>query len=54
MRTADPTRELRPDGKPRLPPGQHLTTGWPVLHYGSIPRLDLKTWRFHVWGLVPQ
>src|SRR6185312_15464096 len=48
------TREMRPDGKVRLPPGQHLTTGWPVLHYGSIPRIDLATWKLHVWGLVEE
>lgn len=48
------TKEMRPDGKLRLPPGQHLTTGWPVLHYGSIPRIDLDSWRFHVWGLVEE
>ena len=34
----------------RLPPGQRLTDGWPVLHYGSIPRFDEKAWRFHVVG----
>ncbi|HJP41416.1 MAG TPA: sulfite oxidase-like oxidoreductase [Dehalococcoidia bacterium] len=44
--------ELRPDGKVRLPPGQHLTSGWPVLHYGSIPRIELESWKLHVWGLV--
>lgn len=54
MITMPGARELRPDGKVRLPPGQHLTTGWPVLHYGSIPRVDLATWRFHVWGLVEE
>ena len=48
------TREVRPDGKLRLPPGQRLTEGWPVLHYGAIPRLDPETWRFHVWGLVEE
>ena len=48
------TKEMRPDGKVRLPPGQHLTSGWPVLHYGSIPRIDLDTWKFHVWGLVDE
>ncbi|HCV00725.1 MAG: sulfite oxidase-like oxidoreductase [Dehalococcoidia bacterium] len=48
------TREVRPDGKLRLPPGQRLTADWPVLHYGSIPRLDPKTWQFHVWGLVEE
>ncbi len=23
---------------------------FPVLHYGSIPRTDLATWDFKVWG----
>ncbi|MBE0610556.1 MAG: sulfite oxidase-like oxidoreductase [Dehalococcoidia bacterium] len=54
MFTTQSTKEMRPDGKLRLPPGQHLTTGWPVLHYGSIPRIDLDSWRFHVWGLVEE
>jgi DMSO/TMAO reductase YedYZ molybdopterin-dependent catalytic subunit len=48
------TREMRPDGKRRLPPGQHLTNGWPVLHYGNIPRIDLASWKLHVWGLVEE
>ena len=48
------THAVRPDGRLRLPPGQRLTEGWPVLHYGSIPRLDPETWRFHVWGLVEE
>ena len=37
---------------PRLPPGQILTTKWPVLHFGSVPRVDLGRWRFRVWGAV--
>ncbi len=50
---ADPrTQEARPDGRRRLPPGQRLTDGWPVLHYGSIPRVDLSEWRLQVFGLV--
>ena len=52
--TAPSTKEMRPDGKLRLPPGQKLTTGWPVLHYGSVPRIELDTWKFHVWGLVEE
>jgi DMSO/TMAO reductase YedYZ molybdopterin-dependent catalytic subunit len=36
----------------RIPPGQHLTRGWPVLHSESIPRFDPATWRFRVTGLV--
>lgn len=38
--------------KDRLPPGQVLTTKWPVLHYGLVPQVNLKTWRFEVSGLV--
>jgi DMSO/TMAO reductase YedYZ molybdopterin-dependent catalytic subunit len=36
----------------RLPPGQSLTLKWPVLHYGSVPHFDPKTWDFRVYGLV--
>lgn len=36
----------------RLPPGQSLTNRFPVLHYGSIPRVDLGTWDFRIFGLV--
>lgn len=48
------TQEARDDGRLRLPPGQRLTDGWPVLHYGSIPKVDLATWTFHIFGLVEQ
>lgn len=37
---------------PRVPPGQRLTRGWPVLHASPIPRFNPETWRFRVWGLV--
>jgi DMSO/TMAO reductase YedYZ molybdopterin-dependent catalytic subunit len=36
----------------RLPPGQSLTLKWPVLHEGSVPRVDLATWDFRIDGLV--
>ena len=36
----------------RLPPGQYLTQKWPVLHAGSVPRVDLATWDFRVHGEV--
>ena len=36
----------------RVPPGQFVTNGWPVLHYGGVPRFDPQTWDFRVWGLV--
>ncbi|HEY7063113.1 MAG TPA: sulfite oxidase-like oxidoreductase [Chloroflexota bacterium] len=38
----------------RLPPGQYLTKGWPVLHYGDVPRPRLADWTFRVSGLVEQ
>lgn len=38
----------------RLPPGQKLTDGWPVLHYGGIPKFDKATWKFQVAGLVEE
>ena len=38
----------------RLPPGQYLTHKWPVLHAGSVPRTDLATWDFRVFGEVDE
>ena len=36
----------------RLPPGQHLTTGFPVLDLGLQPVVKLPDWRLEVRGLV--
>jgi Sulfite oxidase and related enzymes len=36
----------------RLPPGQHLTKGWPVLDLGIHPTIPLTEWRLSVGGLV--
>ncbi|GAC1326894.1 MAG: sulfite oxidase-like oxidoreductase [Chloroflexota bacterium] len=38
----------------RLPPGQYLTEKWPVPHYGGVPKIDMATWSFKIWGLVEQ
>jgi DMSO/TMAO reductase YedYZ molybdopterin-dependent catalytic subunit len=38
----------------RLPPGQYLTEKWPVLHAGTVPKTDLATWDFRVFGEVEQ
>jgi DMSO/TMAO reductase YedYZ molybdopterin-dependent catalytic subunit len=46
-RRADPDRY-----GDRVPPGQRVTEGWPVLSYGGTPRIDLKDWRFAMAGLV--
>jgi DMSO/TMAO reductase YedYZ molybdopterin-dependent catalytic subunit len=36
----------------RVPPGQYVTEKFPVLHYGSVPKIDLATWDFKVYGEV--
>lgn len=37
----------------RTPPGQVLTTKWPVLHYGSVPKVDPRhpDWSLRIFGL---
>ena len=45
-------REMRAAG--RLPPGQSLTLKSPVLHVGSVPHFDPRTWDFRVFGLVEE
>jgi DMSO/TMAO reductase YedYZ molybdopterin-dependent catalytic subunit len=50
-KTPADTSEAPRQGR-RLPPGQVLTDKWPVLHYGSVPKVDLGTWDFRVFGLV--
>ena len=36
----------------RIPPGQHLVSDFPVLSAGPTPRVDLRSWRFRIEGLV--
>ena len=36
----------------RVPPGQVLSKKFPVLTYGSAPKVDLDSWKLHVYGLV--
>ena len=38
----------------RLPPGQYMTKKWPVLHAGSVPRVDIDAWTFRVFGAVEE
>lgn len=45
-------KERDPALAERIPPGQYRTEKFPVLHYGSVPRTDLATWDFKVFGLV--
>ncbi|MEO9097396.1 MAG: sulfite oxidase-like oxidoreductase [Candidatus Baltobacteraceae bacterium] len=37
---------------PSVPPGQAVTTGFPVLHVGDVPRFHPATWRLRFFGLV--
>lgn len=37
-------------GDPTIPPGQHLTDGFPVLHVGDVPQFDRTQWRLRVFG----
>jgi DMSO/TMAO reductase YedYZ molybdopterin-dependent catalytic subunit len=49
-------RRRRPDEDPdgRLPPGQYLERGFPVLSAGPTPRADLSTWTFTIDGEVDE
>lgn len=33
-----------------LPPGQRLAKGWPVSHYGPVPRFRPERWTLQVFG----
>ncbi|WP_218079381.1 sulfite oxidase-like oxidoreductase [Anthocerotibacter panamensis] len=47
-------KKTEPQRGNRIPPGQHLTNGFPVMTYGSTPRIDLQSWRLRVWGLAAE
>ncbi|WP_330278508.1 molybdopterin-dependent oxidoreductase [Streptomyces sp. NBC_00056] len=36
--------------KGMLPPGQRLVKGWPVSHYGPVPRFRPERWTLQVFG----
>ncbi|HYW21730.1 MAG TPA: sulfite oxidase-like oxidoreductase [Nodularia sp. (in: cyanobacteria)] len=36
----------------RVPPGQHLAKGFPVLTYGETPQISTEEWEFRVWGVA--
>jgi DMSO/TMAO reductase YedYZ molybdopterin-dependent catalytic subunit len=38
----------------RVPPGQHLAKGFPVLTYGDTPQVSQTEWSFRVWGLAQE
>ncbi len=36
----------------RVPPGQYLAKGFPVLTYGDTPEIPPSAWKLQVWGLA--
>ena len=45
-------RRQQPDVSGRLPPGQHLESGFPVLSAGPTPHTPLEQWDFSITGNV--
>ena len=43
-----------PEQNDRIPPGQYLTNGFPVLTYGQTPQVRIEDWQFRVWGLAEE
>ncbi len=41
-----------PELQNRVPPGQHLAKGFPVLTYGDTPSVEPSDWQLRVWGLA--
>ena len=52
MNNQDIIKSPDTERKDRVPPGQTLTEKWPALHYGSVPRIDIDSWQFKIFGLV--
>src|SRR4051794_8734340 len=38
----------------RMPPGQYVSRGWPVLHYGPLPKFDPVAWDLRILGAAPR
>ena len=47
---ASPSRSTRSED--RLPPGQHLTTGFPVLDLGIKPKIPTADWSLEICGAI--
>ena len=43
-----------PSQSDRVPPGQYLAKGFPVLSYGETPQVNTNDWLLKVWGLVEE
>jgi DMSO/TMAO reductase YedYZ molybdopterin-dependent catalytic subunit len=47
-------KRRQPDVAGRVPPGQHVSSDFPVLSAGPTPRVPLERWSFFVRGLVSE
>lgn len=43
-----------PELQDRVPPGQHLAKGFPVLSYGDTPIVETASWQLRIWGAAKE
>jgi len=41
-----------PEERQRVPPGQHVARGFPVLTCGETPKIGTEDWQLQIWGCV--
>lgn len=44
----------RPRAPRQLPPGQQGVAGWPVSHYGPVPRFRPERWDLKIFGATAE
>ncbi|MFP4009086.1 MAG: sulfite oxidase-like oxidoreductase [Spirulinaceae cyanobacterium] len=44
--------KANPELGDRVPPGQYLAKGFPVLTYGDTPEIETSDWQLRIWGLT--
>ncbi len=47
-------KKPRNENDGRVPPGQYLTNGFPVMTYGRTPKIEREDWRLKVFGLAQE
>jgi DMSO/TMAO reductase YedYZ molybdopterin-dependent catalytic subunit len=47
-------KKPRNENDGRVPPGQYLTNGFPVMTYGRAPKVEREDWRLKVYGLAQE
>lgn len=47
-------KKPRNENDGRVPPGQYLTNGFPVMTYGRTPKIEREDWRLKVHGLAQE